>query len=154
MRAAHRTRATRSLIHLHLLDSMLQDPLLQTYSFSEPIKSPPFLHRVPQVTLLLMPFVATSAFKLLSLCEHSGLGITRRLPLEKFLRCHPYTGFGTIVLDRLPHLGIECMTSGFSILEVLPSAKQVHAQDLFHLCTIASYRIEFHAVLFARASKS
>lgn len=154
MRATHRVRATGSLIHLHLLDSVLQGPLLQPYPIREPIECPPFLHRVPQVVLFLMPSVAASAFNLLSLCEHRGLRVTCRLPFEKFIRRHPCTGFSRIALDRLPHLCIERQTQNFSILEILASAKQIHAQDLFHLGAIASYCIEFHAVLFATASKS
>ena len=154
MRASHSTRTARGLIHLQLLCTILNHSLLLAEPFSETVESPTLLHRNLQLLLLLMPFFTAPAFSLPGLREQGGFRIAGDLPFKELFQRNPATGLGHIPLSRHPRLCVEGLTGGFSILKILASVKQIHTQQVFHLCTITPYRIEFHAVLFISASKS
>ena len=154
MRTWHPTRTARGFIHLQLLGTILNHSLLLAEPVRETVEGPALLHRSLQLLLLLMPFFTASTFSLPGLREQGGFRVTGDLPFEELFQRNPATGLGHIPLCRHPRLRVEGLAGGFSILKILASVKQVHAQQVFHLCTIASYRIEFHAVLFISASKS
>ena len=154
MRTRHSTRTARGFIHLQLLGTILDHSLLLAQPVRETVECPTLLHRSLQLLLLLMPFFTASTFSLPGLREQGGFRVTGDLPFEELFQRNPATDLGHISLSRHPRLYVEGLTGGFSILKILASVKQVHTQQIFHLCTITPDCIEFHTVLFISASKS